>query len=156
MQYVPPVLRSDDFVVEHLTDVPDHLRLLETFNSYGKASGLEIYLKELALRDEKAHESRTYLVNDAMTGELAAYFSLRSCLIPISVTRSFFDTIPAVEVSNFAVNENYRSKQCRKQDWRICICQFHTTTRASGIYDNRREMALSLCVARDEVNRILW
>lgn len=40
MQYVPPVLRSDDFVVEHLTDVPDHLRLLETFNSYGKASGL--------------------------------------------------------------------------------------------------------------------
>ena len=27
MQYVPPVLRSDDFFVEHLTDVPDHLRL---------------------------------------------------------------------------------------------------------------------------------
>ena len=58
MQYVPPVLRSDDFIVEHLTDVPDHLRLLETFSSHGKAFGLEIYLKELAVRDEKAHESR--------------------------------------------------------------------------------------------------
>ena len=73
MQYVPPVLRSDDFIVEHLTDVPGHLRLLETFSSHGKAFGLEIYLKELAVRDEKAHESRTYLVNDTMTGELAAY-----------------------------------------------------------------------------------
>ena len=73
MQYVPPVLRSGDFIVEHLTDVPGHLRLLETFSSHGKAFGLEIYLKELAVRDEKAHESRTYLVNDTMTGELAAY-----------------------------------------------------------------------------------
>ena len=111
MQYVPPVLRSNDFFVEHLTDAPDTLRLLDAFSSQGKASGLEMYLKELAVKDEKAHESRTYLVKDALTKELAAYFSLRSCLIPISVTKELFDTIPAIELSNFAVNERYRARQ---------------------------------------------
>ena len=111
MRHMPPVLESADFWVEHLTDVPDNLRLLKAFRSHGNASGLEMYLKELAIRDEKAHESRTYLVKDAMTGELAAYFSLRSCLIPISVTKTLFDTIPAIEISNFAVNEDYRAKQ---------------------------------------------
>ena len=47
MQYVPPILRSDDFIVEHLTDVPGHLRLLETFSSYGKALSLCIARDEV-------------------------------------------------------------------------------------------------------------
>ena len=51
MRHMPPVLESADFWVEHLTDVPDNLRLLETFRSHGNASGLEVYLKELAVQN---------------------------------------------------------------------------------------------------------
>lgn len=102
------VAATADFVVEHLVDTPQDRRLLGTFSAGKNAKGLEVYLKTCALADEAANESRTYLVKDAVTGELACYFSLRACLIPLPIENGLFTTVPAVELANFAVNDNYR------------------------------------------------
>lgn len=42
-----------------------------------------------------------------MSGELACYFSLRIGLITIQSYNEEFDTIPAIELSNFAMNGKY-------------------------------------------------
>ena len=102
---------TDDFVVEHLTGSTENRTLLKTFAAGKNADGLEIYLKSSALDDEGAGESRTYLVKDSVSRELASYFSLRTCLVPFAVDEGTFITFPAIELSNFAVNEKYRLKQ---------------------------------------------
>lgn len=105
------IVDTDDFVVEHLTGSDENRNLLRTFAAGKNADGLEIYLKSSALEDEGAGESRTYLVKDSVSRELASYFSLRTCLVPFAVGKETFVTIPAIELSNFAVNEKYRLKQ---------------------------------------------
>ena len=104
-------LANADFVAEHLTDCNEHRNLIEGFSVGKNAKGLENYLKYGALLDEVSNESRTYLVKDAVSLELACYFSLRSCLVPFAITDDLFTTIPAIELSNFASNARYRSSQ---------------------------------------------
>ncbi|MBR4630925.1 MAG: hypothetical protein IKO57_10895 [Treponema sp.] len=60
--------------------------------------------------DENCNYSRTYLVKDKTTSEIVSYFSLRTGLITMQVEKEKFDSIPAIELSNFAVNQNYREK----------------------------------------------
>ena len=98
---------TDDFILEHLTDSREHRQLLESFSVANKATGLELYLKRRAIRDETRNECRTYLVKDVVSGELACYFSLRTGLITVSARDGGFDTVPAAELSNFAVNASY-------------------------------------------------
>lgn len=98
------------YSVEHLFDVPDYKRLIDDFTVSNDAAGLESYLKHAAIGDEKANLARTYLVIDKATGELACYFSLRTGLITIQVAGDDFDSLPAVELSNFATNDTYRRK----------------------------------------------
>jgi len=100
-------LATADFVVEHLVDTKEHRHLLASFSVANNASGLEVYLKRRAMLDEASNECRTYLVKDAVSGELACYFSLRTGLITVSADDGNFDTIPAAELSNFAVNASY-------------------------------------------------
>lgn len=53
--------------------------------------------------------SRTYLIKDIRTGQIVAYFTLRSGLITVS--RGFlkgFDAYTGIELANFAVNEAYK------------------------------------------------
>lgn len=76
-------LSNDDFCVEHLSGSEKHRRLISTFSAPNDAIGLELYLKTHAIRDEQRKESRTYLVTDTVSGELACYFSLRAGLIAI-------------------------------------------------------------------------
>ena len=52
--------------------------------------------------------ARTYLIKDKETKELAGYFSLRTGLITVQSDEENFDTIPAIELSNFAVNKVFR------------------------------------------------
>ena len=104
-------LSTADFSLERLAATPDDLALVESFRAAENAKGLERYLKDCALRDEETNESRTYLVKDSVSGELACYFSLRACLVPVSLGNDLFATVPAVELANFAVNETYRSRQ---------------------------------------------
>ena len=108
---VPPLLlETKDFVVEHLDDSPENLQLIGAFTSSNNAMGLELYLKYQAINDEDNGQSRTYLVKDALTHELACYFSLRTCLIPYQLADRRIN-LSAIELANFAVNDNYRRSQ---------------------------------------------
>ena len=103
-------LNTEHFTVEHLQDSPTNRQLIEGFSAPNNAMGLEAYLKLQAESDENSNGSRTLLVKDAETGRLACYFSLRSGLIAIRREDDLFDTIPAIELANFAVNDTYRSE----------------------------------------------
>jgi hypothetical protein len=80
------------------------------------AMGLERYIKYYAYSDEDLSVMRTYVIRDIETDELVAYFSLKAGLVSInertieSEDDSTFDTIPGVEIANFAINESYRKK----------------------------------------------
>ena len=73
--------------------------------------GLEAYLKQQALIDERSGVMRTYLVRLKRTGECVGYFSLKSGLVSTNemVTSEdvTFDTMPGVELANFAVNGTF-------------------------------------------------
>ena len=74
-----------------------------------KGCGLEMYLKKYAFYDEELKLSRTYLVLDSSTKQIAAYFTLRTGLITVS--RGLFkgfDAYTGIELANFAVNDSYR------------------------------------------------
>jgi len=96
------------FSVEHLFDSPENQTLVENFNVSNEALGLELYLKEQSIADETNKMSRTYLVKDKVTGELVGYFSLKTGLITLQVFKDTFESIPAIELANFAVNNAYR------------------------------------------------
>ena len=76
--------------------------------------GLEIYLKDYAIQDEQDGRMRTYLVRYKATNECVGYFSLKAGLISINETRQLetelFDTLPGVELANFAVNRKFVDK----------------------------------------------
>ncbi|MBQ3825337.1 MAG: hypothetical protein II811_04300 [Spirochaetaceae bacterium] len=79
--------------------------------SVGQQSGkgLENYLKNAAIADERASFARTYLVKAKRTNEIAAFFTLRNGLFTLELANDYFYTVPAVEFSNFAVNAAFRS-----------------------------------------------
>ena len=99
---------TDAYFVEHILDVPDYKKLISNFKAGNDATGLEIYLKYAAVGDENVNLARTYLVIDKSTKELACYFSLRTGLITVQVSGNEFDSLPAIELSNFATNDTYR------------------------------------------------
>ena len=103
------VLDTDDFTVEHIFDSPENKELISDFCALNGAEGLESYLKIQSFDDEENLYARAYLVKDKVTKELAGYFTLRSGLITIQAYHESFDTISAVELSNFAMNKNYRN-----------------------------------------------
>lgn len=112
MNVVVTVFDTDEFSLEHLADSPENEALIADFSVSEKtALGLENYLKFSAFPDEDDNTSRTYLVKDKATGELAGYFSLRTGLITLKIDGSEpekFETIPAIELSNFALNSVYK------------------------------------------------
>ena len=71
------VLDTEDFTIEHLFDSTENENLIAEFSALNGAEGLENYLKNQASSDERNLYARTYLIKDSVTGELAAYFSLR-------------------------------------------------------------------------------
>ena len=79
-----------------------------------RGAGLANYLKDIAFEDENNGIMRTYLVRDNSSLELAGYFSLKAGLISFNEggagTAADFDTLPGVELANFAVNGVYANK----------------------------------------------
>ncbi|MCQ2050506.1 MAG: hypothetical protein MJZ22_05860 [Candidatus Saccharibacteria bacterium] len=106
---------TKDFTVEHLFDSPENQKLISNFQAINDAAGLECYLKNQSVEDEENNCSRTYLVKDALSGELAAYFSLRTGLITIQVQGDNFDSVPAIELANFAINKRYKDSHPESQ-----------------------------------------
>ncbi len=70
------VFDTDDFSIEHIFDSLENENLISDFCALNGAEGLENYLKNQAVADEKDLNARTYLVKDKVSGELAAYFIL--------------------------------------------------------------------------------
>jgi hypothetical protein len=100
---------DEDFVVEHLFTSPENHDLIQSFSVGKSAMGLEIFLKEVAEREEYEKQTRTYLIKDRITGELVCYFSMRTGLVTLQVDGDAFDSLSAVELSNFAMNQVYKA-----------------------------------------------
>lgn len=100
---------DEDFVVEHLFTSPENHDLIQSFSVGNSAMGVEIFLKEVAEREESEKQTRTYLIKDRITGELVCYFSMRTGLVTLQVDGDAFDSLSAVELSNFAMNQVYKA-----------------------------------------------
>ena len=57
---------------------------------------------------------RTYIIRDCDTNEFVGYFSLKAGMISINEQKigekEYFDTLPGVELANFAINDTYIKK----------------------------------------------
>ncbi|MDY5819018.1 MAG: hypothetical protein SPK26_13390 [Treponema sp.] len=100
------------FYYEHLFDNPNNLEQIKNFAIRERSGfGLELYLKETAAFDEEHLLNSTYLVKDKKSHDIVGYFSLKTGLFTVEspTIEGYFDTIPSVELSNFAVNALYRA-----------------------------------------------
>lgn len=108
MMMIP--LENPKFYIQHLSENPENLTEIKSFSvSQESGAGLENYLKNVAPSDEESSFARTYLVKSKSTHEIAAYFTLRNGLFTLELSDDDFYTIPAVELSNFAVNSVFRT-----------------------------------------------
>lgn len=117
------ILRTGMFYIDHLD--PNSKSDLIDINGFTidapEGQGLSVYLKEYSRNDELERDMRTYLVRDIVTDECVGYFSLKAGLISLNEieteiedaetgehkTIREFDTLPGVELANFAVNSSY-------------------------------------------------
>ena len=80
--------------------------------------GLELYLKKQAWLDEHMGMMRTYLVRFKPTNECVGYFSLKAGLVSMNEEQFqeavTFDTMPGVELANFAINNAFVKKHNAK------------------------------------------
>ncbi len=117
------ILRTGMFYIDHLD--PNSKGDLIDINGFTidapEGQGLSVYLKEYSCDEELDRDMRTYLVRDIVTDECVGYFSLKAGLISLNEieteiedaktgehkTIREFDTLPGVELANFAVNSSY-------------------------------------------------
>lgn len=110
-------ISNEAFTCEHLDFSAFTVKSAKAFKvNRLTAKNLETYLKELSFSEELNHSNRTYLVKDRISKEIACFFTLRNGLFTVRENRRDFSSVPAVELSNFAVNDNYRIKhpECDK------------------------------------------
>lgn len=107
-------IKHDLFRYEYLLTSMKNLDEIKAFNvAKPSGKGLEYYLKESAEYEERQKLNRTYLVKAKDTDEIVGYFSLRAGLFTLEDGTDNpinFYAVPAVELSNFAVNSAYRTK----------------------------------------------
>lgn len=101
------------FYCEHLSDTIENLNLIKNF-TVTKSTGIGLlrYLKFQSIYEEKENLAKTYLVKDKETNELVGYFSLKAGMVSTNETvieeSTEFDSLPGIELSNFAVNSSYK------------------------------------------------
>ena len=120
------ILQSDFLYCDHLgASSHDEHDVLDFSVDRPEGRGLAAYIKRYAFSDEAFGIMRTYVVRDLQTSELAGYFSLKAGLISLNErevevqegesgkkrTEILFDTVPGVELANFAVNSSYIKKR---------------------------------------------
>ena len=97
----------------------------EKYRSLETIVGLEAYLKRCAWDDDKDGYVRIYLVKEVLTNAIVAYFGLKAGELCVGDSNDFHvdkatgekhtrEVIPAVEISHFAVNDEYRRKREQK------------------------------------------
>lgn len=110
MEYRNELFRAIPIFDSNLTD-----KELSDFSvRYNAGEGLVKYLWGFAEKDESDNVMRTYIVRDNKTDELVGYFSLKAGMISVNETkyddRDMFDTMPGVELANFAINNSYMAR----------------------------------------------
>lgn len=101
-------LSNESYIYEHLLRLDTNAEEISSFIVSPNGQGLENYIRNISCKNERSNLDRTYLVRDKKSGEIAAYFSLRAGSIVLQKTETTFDTIPGIELSNFAVNQLYK------------------------------------------------
>lgn len=109
------LLSNDIFYCDHLGASEQDKNDIQAFSVKDvRGEGLVNYIKNFAFDDEARKRMRTYLVRAKDTSELVGYFSLKAGLIsfnegdPNEIAN--FDTLPGIELANFAVNNEYLRK----------------------------------------------
>jgi len=97
------------FTCEHLFSNDSTMREVGLFECR-KNENLEHYIQDEAFDDEKTGASRTYIIRDIKTQEIAAYFTLRCGMLTFinNSKPDSFDVIPAIELGNIAINDVYK------------------------------------------------
>ena len=116
------ILQSDLFYCNHLGVSESDEQDIANFSVRDeKGAGLLNYIRYDAFPEEDAGIMRTYMVRDNISSELVGYFSLKAGLISLNEHEEIvideetgaqqkkivFDTLPGVELANFAVNQTY-------------------------------------------------
>lgn len=116
------ILQSELFFCNHIGMSEKDVEDIAAFTVRDeKGDGLREYLQDYAISDENTGIMRTYMVRDNYSSELVGYFSLKAGLISLNeheeeisdnetgsnATVTMFDTLPGVELANFAVNDTY-------------------------------------------------
>ena len=115
---VKGVLHNKWFYCDHLGSSENDLTDIKTFSVRDPdiAGGLSNYLQNQAFDDENSNAMRTYLVRDYYTDELVGYFSIKSGMVSLNEReikdddgniQITFDTVPGIEIANFAVNNAF-------------------------------------------------
>ncbi len=125
---------NDQFICVPFTSDINHLDKIKDFvidreadysNNPDEVIGLESYLKRCAWEDDLAGEVKIYLVNDVVHNSVVAYFGLKAGMvvdneagIPSEEEKKevmeeygaklVSAVTPGIEISHFAVNDNYR------------------------------------------------
>ena len=107
------ILQNDLFYCSHLGDSEsDEADILRFSVKDPNGAGLIDYLRYFAFPEEESGIMRSYLIRDNFSSELVGYFSVKAGLISVNELHTeevvTFDTIPGVEIANFAVNDAYQ------------------------------------------------
>lgn len=116
------LLRSELFYCDHLgVSENDEADIMSFTIDRDEGAGLLDYIQHHAFPEEDAGIMRTYVVRDNRSSEMVGYFSLKAGLISLNERQvesidtktgekkevTVFDTLPGVEMANFAVNSTY-------------------------------------------------
>lgn len=116
------ILQSELFYCNHLgVSDQDEADIMNFTIERDEGSGLLEYIQHHAFPEEDAGIMRTYIVRDNKSSEMVGYFSLKAGLISLNERQiettddetgekkkvTVFDTLPGVELANFAVNSTY-------------------------------------------------
>ena len=116
------LLQSELFYCDHLgVSERDEADIMNFTIDRDEGAGLLDYIQHLAFPEEDAGLMRTYVVRDNRSSEMVGYFSLKAGLISLNERQvedtdaetgqkkqiTVFDTLPGVELANFAVNSTY-------------------------------------------------
>ncbi len=110
------ILENELFYCDHLgaSEHDEKDILYFSVKNEDTGEGLVDYIKYYAFLEEAAGVMRTYLVRYRSTNELVGYFSLKAGLVSTNEVRTeegiLFDTVPGVELANFAVNNEFVKK----------------------------------------------
>ena len=101
-------MKNNLFSLEKLTYETSSYEL-KMFRVQHDETQLSRYLRKYSKIHSKENLNKIYLVRNKSTGQLAAWFGLKSATLPYNDRDNTF-LIPAVELTHFAVDERYHIK----------------------------------------------